>query len=306
MQPSRKTQRYVLIASDERRLDSFAEAVQAGLAATPKHIPCRFLYDEEGSKLFEEICSLREYYLTRAEREILEARRDEIADLFPEPILLAELGSGSSNKTRLLIEAFLHRHGGLRYVPIDISRSMLEASALEILETYDSVEIRAIAGEYQEGLRHLRSQTGRTKLIAWLGSTLGNLDRADALRFLDDVGRTLAAPDRFLLGIDLRKDREVLQRAYDDEQGVTARFSLNLLGRVNRELGGCFDLDGFQHHAAYDEEEGRIVIHLESRRHQRVAIDALDLEVEFAEGEGIHIENSYKYCFSVNLLAPRG
>ena len=330
MSRSSAISRYVLIETNaERDLASFAREVETGLTSRPKTIPCRFLYDAAGSSLFEQICEVPEYYLTRAEREILAARSDEIAARFEEPITLAELGSGSSSKTRLLIEAFLRRHRGLRYVPVDISRSALEESALDLLERYQALEVRAIASDYQAGLHHVRAERARPKLIAWLGSSIGNLGRAEAASFLRGVRHAMTERDRMLVGIDLRKDAGVLERAYDDAAGVTARFSLNLLDRINRELGGHFDRDGFRHQAVYLEEEGRVEIQLVSLRQQRVAIDDLDLEVEFAEGEGLYTENAFKYApheidalaraaglftehrwldraarFSLNLLAP--
>ncbi len=313
-----------------RDVASFGEAVQTGLGRDPKRLPCRFLYDEAGSLLFEEICDLPEYYLTRAEREILVRRAAEIAALFAEPITLAELGSGSSSKTRLLIEAFLRQHGRLRYVPLDISRSILETSALALLERYGSLEIRAIASDYARGLRHVRAETQRRKLIVWLGSTIGNLGRQEAAGFLGSVRQSLAPADRMLVGIDLRKDPAALEAAYDDAQGVTARFSLNLLERINRELGGRFDVKHFRHRAVYHEPEGRVAIEVVSTRAQSVRVEDLDLELEFAAGEAIHIEDSFKYSaqeiealagaaglrvecrwhdpggrFSLNLLAPR-
>jgi L-histidine N-alpha-methyltransferase len=288
--------RFSLIESPaDRDTRSFAAEVESGLGSEPKRLPYRFLYDAVGSQLFEEICDLPEYYLTRAEREILEERADEVAGLFAGPITLAELGSGSSAKTRLLIEALLRRHGRLRYVPVDISRSILEASSLELLERYRSLEVRAIASEYAAGLRHVASETQQPKLIAWLGSTIGNLQRQEAEEFLEGVGCRLAADDRVLVGIDLRKDCDTLEAAYDDTRGVTARFTLNLLERINRELGGRFDVAHFRHRAVYHEAEGRIAIDLISTRAQRVAVEDLGIELEFAEGEPVHVEDSYKY-----------
>lgn len=309
---------------------SFGEALLAGLGSDPKQIPCRFLYDARGSSLFEEICDLPEYYLTRAERQILEAHSDELAERFPTPITLAELGSGSSAKTRLLIEAFLGRHGKLRYVPIDISRSILEASARELLASYGDLEVRAIAGEYAEGLRHVREETERPKLLVWLGSTVGNLQREEAAGFLKEVRQSLGPIDRMLVGIDLRKARGVLEAAYDDAGGVTARFSLNLLERVNRELGGNFATERFRHRAVYHEPEGRVAIDLVSTCEQSVQVEEIGLECELSAGEPIHVEDSFKYSrdeiraltaaagfevefswldpakrFSLNLLAPR-
>ena len=289
-------QRYALIETPaERDAGEFAAAVAAGLSLAEKTLPCRFLYDARGSRLFEAICETPEYYLTRAEHEILGARSGEIATRFGEPITLAELGSGSARKTRLLIEAFLSRHAALRYVPVDISRAALEASARSLLARYPGLEVCAIASEYHEGLRLLRAATEGPKLVAWLGSNVGNFDRVEAAGFLRRVRRALGEDDRLLLGVDLRKSRAALEAAYDDARGVTARFTLNLLVRINRELGGRFAPAAFAHRARWLEEEGKIEIHLVSRERQRVAITALGLDVAFAKDEAIHVEDSFKY-----------
>jgi dimethylhistidine N-methyltransferase len=245
--------------------------------------------------LFEAICETPEYYLTRAEHEILERRASAIAARFGAPITLAELGSGSARKTRLLIEAFLARHAALRYVPVDISRVALRASAQGLLARYPGLEVCAIASEYHEGLRLLRAAAEGPKLVAWLGSNVGNFDRSEAAGFLRRVRRALGDGDRLLLGVDLRKPKGVLEAAYDDARGVTARFTLNLLGRINRELGGRFALPAFAHRARWREDEGKIEIHLVSRERQRVAIAALGLEVGFEKDEAIHVEDSFKY-----------
>jgi dimethylhistidine N-methyltransferase len=303
--------------------------VETGLEARAKTLPCRFFYDDDGSQIFEEICRLPEYYLTRAELEILERNCDEIAQSFGSKTSLVELGSGSSTKTRTLIEAFLGHHGRLRYVPVDISRGMLEQSANELLEDYPGLEITAIAAEYRHGLSKISAEDIDRKLILWLGSSIGNFTRVEASHFLSGVRKAMDASDRLLMGVDLRKDRKALELAYDDPAGVTARFNKNILSRVNRELGADFELDEFAHRAIFDEAEGRVEMHLESLRDQTVSISALDMDVEFSEGETIHTENSYKYSpgeidalaqsanmsverrwtdgaarFSVNLLAP--
>ena len=288
--------RYALIQTpSERDADDFASAVAAGLSQPQKSLPCRFLYDARGSKLFEAICQTSEYYLTRAEHEILEARAGQIAARFGERVTLAELGSGSARKTRLLIEAFLARRAALRYVPVDISRGALESSSRGLLARYPGLEVRAIASEYREGLRLLRVTTAGPRLVLWLGSNVGNFDRAEAAGFLRRVQRALAPEDRLLLGVDLRKERGVLEAAYDDARGVTARFTRNLLVRINRELGGSFVPASFAHRARWLEDEGKIEIHLVSRAAQRVGVAALGLEVEFARDEPIHMEDSYKY-----------
>ncbi len=279
----------------EREAADFANAVAAGLTLPEKSLPCRFLYDARGSRYFDAICELPEYYLTRAEHEILVARAGAIAAHFDEPATLAELGSGSARKTRLLIEAFLSRHAALRYVPIDISRSALAASARSLLARYPGLEVHAIASEYHEGVRLLRGLAPGPKLVAWLGSNVGNFDRSEAAGFLRRVRLALGASDRLLLGVDLRKSRAMLEAAYDDAQGVTARFTRNLLGRIDRELGGRFGADSFSHRARWCEDEGKIEIHLVSRRAQRIPIAALGLEITFARDEAIHIEDSFKY-----------
>lgn len=307
---------------------SFAEEVERGLRARPKRLPCRFFYDARGSELFERICSLPEYYLTRAETSILEKRGHELAESLDAPTTLVELGSGSATKTRLLIEAFLARQGHLTFVPIDISRSMLEESADALLDDYPQLQIRAVAGEYEHGLERLDSAEGG-RLVLWLGSSVGNLSREEAAGFLGRVRRRLSPGDRMLVGIDLRKDAARLEQAYDDAEGVTARFNLNLLRRINQELGGRFELPAFRHRARYREDLGRVEMHLVSRVAQRVDIEKLDLAIDFEADESIHTESSYKYApaeidrltaaaglrtlarwldgeglFSLNLLAP--
>ena len=301
---------------------SLAEEVRAGLTATPKRLPCRFFYDEHGSLLFEQICELPEYYVTRAEREILAAHAAEIVAQLPAvraSTELVELGSGSAAKTRLLIAALLRRQPALRYVPVDISRSALEESAGALLAAYPTLRVDAVAADYEAGLRYLANLAVLTvpvagaqpgpgasivgaaavaappRLFLWLGSNVGNLTRAEAAAFLRRVRDRMGPDDRLLIGIDLRKDRAVLEAAYDDARGVTARFNKNLLARINRELGGHFDLDAFEHRAIYDDAAGRIAMYLVSCREQTVAIDSLGVGVPFAAGEAIHTEDSYKY-----------
>jgi dimethylhistidine N-methyltransferase len=328
--PEALADRLVLVETGAGLASDFAADVRAGLTARKKRLSCRYLYDATGSALFERICELPEYYLTRAELSILQARADAIvADSAPDAALV-ELGSGSATKTRTLIEAMLRRRDTLRYVPIDISRAILTESARALVADYATLEVHGIAAEYRAGLRLLRRQRAQPKLVLWLGSNVGNFNRADAARFLRGVRATLSDRDRLLMGVDLRKPPAVLEAAYDDAAGVTARFNLNLLARANRELGGDFELDAFAHRARWNERWGRVEMHLVSRRRQRVRIARLDLEIDFADGEGIFTESSYKYSldeierlarasgfvveqhwrdrdrrFSVNLLAPQ-
>jgi L-histidine Nalpha-methyltransferase len=281
----------------------FASDVAAGLAAEPKQLSCRYFYDREGSRLFEAICELPEYYLTRAETEILERHAPEIASLFPDDVTVIELGSGNAVKTRLLLEALLSGQQ-VRYVPIDICRPVLEESAADLLQRFPPLEIVAIAAEYHEGLRHLGSESGRPRLILWLGSNIGNFTRAEAATFLRRIRDTMTSADRMLVGVDLRKDRAVLEAAYDDARGVTAAFNRNLLARINHELNGNFDLGAFQHRAIYNQDLGRIEMYLVSRRAQSATIGRIGLTVRFAAGETIHTENSYKYSLAeINALA---
>ena len=283
----------VLSAGDP--LTEFGRDVAAGLTASPKRLACRYFYDAEGSALFDAICELPEYYLTRTETAILRAHAGDIAAGFPGDATLVELGSGSAVKTRLLLEAFLRNRSGLRYKPIDICRPVLEASAAKLLHEFANLEITAVAAEYHQGLQQLRAEADRPKLILWLGSNIGNFGRSEAARFLGQVRETMTAADRLLIGVDLRKDKAILEAAYDDAAGVTAAFNLNLLARINRELDGTFDLRAFGHRAVYDEVEGRIEMYLVSTRHQRVRIGRIGLEIAFAAGEMVHTENSYKY-----------
>ena len=281
--------------AEESLSDQFARDVETGLKASPKRLSCRFFYDRAGSRLFELICALPEYYLTRTEHRILQERAAQIVGASPRDTALVELGSGNAVKTRVLIEAFLKRRKKLLFVPVDISSTILEQSSLELLDLYPNLQILTVAAEYSDGLERLRETLNGPKLILFLGSNIGNFVRPDAVRFLKLVRRTMAPADRLLVGIDLAKPREVLEAAYDDSQGITARFNLNILARINRELGGRFDLETFRHRVVYNEEEGRVEMCLVSRCAQKVAIGNLGMEVGFAKGETIHSEYSCKY-----------
>lgn len=275
----------------------FAEDVRAGLTASPKTLPPKYFYDELGSALFEAICLLPEYYLTRAEAEILTARAGEIIAAV-EPSRLVELGSGTALKTRYLIEAGLSR-STLAYSAIDISESVLLATAKALSAQYPALSVRSYQGDYYDGLRQLASDQppGRnTRTLAlFLGSNIGNFDPPQALRLIRAIRDAMAGDDALLLGTDLKKDPRVLEAAYDDSIGLTAAFNRNILARINRELGGRFDIASFAHRARYDREAGRIEMHLQSLTDQRVAIESLPLTVSFTTGETIHTESSYKF-----------
>jgi L-histidine Nalpha-methyltransferase len=309
-----------LLTGDARAL--FAADVRHGLQAQPKQLFPKYFYDELGSLLFDAICLLPEYYLTRAEHDILTRHADEIiAAVGSDKITLLELGSGSATKTRHLIEALLRRQAQLVYRPIDISAPALETSARVLLQSYPSLHIEAYASDYDTALAHLRDEAEHERthttmhgavadnartLALFLGSNIGNFDRAEAETFLRRLRAVLCADDALLLGADLKKDPQRLVAAYDDALGITAAFNLNLLARLNREFAADFDVRAFRHVALYAESHGRIELYLESRRAQVVHLPALDLEIAFAAGERMHTENSYKYDLTeLDELAAR-
>ena len=282
-----------LVKRDPRA--GLAEDVRRGLTTQPKRFLPKYFYDELGSQLFEAICLLPEYYLTRAENEILQRYADEIVATVIGPTTLIEMGSGSASKTRLLIEALLRKQNELLFMPVDISATALESSSRILLQSYPRLNIEAYAADYFAGLAELEKKQRTRTLALFLGSNISNFDPEEALKFLCALRRVLNEGDALLLGADLKKEKAVLEAAYNDALGVTAAFNLNVLARINRELGGTFDLRAFQHHAFYNEAAGRVEIYIESSREQAVTIAKLDLQVQFAAGEQIHTENSYKY-----------
>ncbi len=255
----------------------------------------KYFYDELGSQLFEAICLLPEYYLTRSENEILARYADQIVASVEGQKTLLEMGSGSASKTRLIIEALLRRQSELLFIPVDISATALESSSRILLQSYPRLNIEAYAADYFAGLAELGKKPRARTLALFLGSNISNFDLDEANRFLKAMRSVLQKGDALLLGADLKKDPAILEAAYNDALGVTSAFNLNVLARINRELAGTFDLRSFQHRAFYNEEAGRIEIYIESLVNQRVRIGKLDLDVEFAAGELIHTENSYKY-----------
>ena len=276
-------------------LAGFAEDVRKGLSAQPKRFLPKYFYNELGSQLFEAICLLPEYYLTRAENEILKRYADDIVSSVTGQKTLLEMGSGSASKTRLIIEALLRRQTELLFMPVDISATALESSSRILLQSYPRLRIEAYAADYFAGLAELAKKPRPRTLALFLGSNISNFDLDEALRFLRAMRSVLQKGDALLLGADLKKDPAILEAAYNDALGVTSAFNLNVLARINRELGGTFDLRSFRHKAFYNEEVGRIEIYIESLINQQVRIEKLDLDVEFAAGELIHTENSYKY-----------
>jgi dimethylhistidine N-methyltransferase len=282
--------------------DDFGRDVREGLTAASKTLPPRWFYDALGSALFDAICFLPEYYVMRAEAEVLTTHRNEIAGAFGANVRLVELGSGAARKTRILLDVLTARQSEVEYVPVDVDTLMLERSGRELLNDYPNLRVLAVSSDFTRPSIPLAASARRRAapvhtrtIVLFLGSTIGNLDPGAAVAMLRDLRQGLSPGDAFFLGADLRKSRDILEPAYDDPLGITAAFNLNLLVRINRELGGHFALDAFRHRAFYDEIHGRIEMHLVSTRSQRVRIDALELEIDFSDGETIHTESSYKH-----------
>jgi dimethylhistidine N-methyltransferase len=270
--------------------ESFRQDVLDGLTASPKRIPSKYFYDETGSRLFERICALEAYYPTRTEIGILTAHRPRLAAMVPPGAALIEYGSGSAVKNRILLSSL---RGPRYYVPIDISRRHLLDNARAMAQTFPALRVIAVCADFGDDLDLDGVVPPAPRVGFFPGSTIGNLTPDDAGRFLARVATTLGRDGVFIVGVDLRKDRAILEAAYDDAEGVTARFNLNLLDRINRELQGSFDLSSFAHRASYKADAGRIEMHLESLRDQTVGVAGRD--VVFRRGETIHTENSYKY-----------
>jgi dimethylhistidine N-methyltransferase len=274
----------------------FAAEVRAGLTrAGQKELPSKYLYDDVGSALFEVISHLPEYGLTRADERLLRRHACDIVDRLDSPVAVAELGSGSGKKTRWILEA-LSRRERTFYYPVEISRSALLMCQRE-LSDIDSISIVGFEREYLDGLKEVAAHRQRNQhlFVLFLGSTIGDFDRAAGVKFMEDIRRILEPGDSLLLGTDLEKPKDELIKAYDDEIGVTAAFNLNLLARINRELDADFDLSQFEHVARINPEARSVEMHLRSRRRQTVRIPAADLRIEFLEGETIWTESSHKY-----------
>ena len=283
----------IIEVEDSRR--AFRDDVERGLGNSPKAIPPKYFYDDRGSRLFEEITELEEYYPTRTEAAILAEHGTAIVEAAGEGLTLVELGSGSSSKTRLLLDILAGRQERVDYVPIDISPTVVTEFGEKLLADYPSLYIRGLICDYHRALGELKGEHGQRKLFLFLGSSLGNYTPGQSVRLLRIIREAMEPDGRLLLGLDLKKDPDILQRAYDDGKGTTAAFNLNLLTRINRELKGRFEPERFAHRAFYNPEEGRVEMHLESLIAQIVPIEALNLRVPFTKGETIHTENAYKF-----------
>ena len=270
---------------------SLREEVLAGLQQSPKSLPSKFFYDERGSKLFDAICELDEYYPTRTEKALMDAHIGDITDALGPGVRLVEYGSGSSDKTRILLDHLTDPAG---YVPIDISREHLVQAAEALAADYPGLPVLPVCADYTASFDLPAPELPMARTVIYYpGSTIGNFERDEARAFLEHIAGLIAPSGGLLIGVDLQKDPGVLRAAYNDAEGVTAAFNKNVLRRINRELGANFDLGRFRHQAIYNEDEGRIEMHLVSEAAQRVTIDGV--EIPFAEGERIVTEYSYKY-----------
>lgn len=267
--------------------DDFLASVLEGLSRPRKSLPCRFFYDETGSALFEEITRQPEYYLTRVETALLDAHA---ARMLGAETVLVEFGSGASVKTEILLR---QARGLYAYAPVDICESFLAASARRLQGRFPDLPIRPLPADFSHPIHLSADLAERGKLGFFLGSTIGNFAPPEATRLLRAMRETLAPQGRLIVGVDLRKDAQRLLAAYDDAQGVTAAFNLNLLSRINSEIGADFDLSAFRHQAVYDADEGRVEMRLVSLRDQRARVR--DGRFDFARGETIHTENAYKF-----------
>ncbi len=304
--PTAVSDRFELISVPRSRgVPSFAQEVARGLSSQPKRLPCKYLYDDVGSALFDAITRLPEYYLTAAETEILSEWGWQIVRLLDGPVDFLELGSGSAIKTRLLIGEALRAQSELCYSPIDISTEALTRSSLALVEAYSGLRVRAYAGDYFDVLESHAVRFERKTLAMLMGSNIGNYEPAEALELLRLLSGALRPGDGLLLGADLKKDRATLELAYDDPAGVTAAFDRNLLARINRELGAEIDVRSFAHVAHYDEARGSVDSFLEARERSVVSLPSLGLRVTICAGERIHTESSYKFTDDEIVRAGR-
>ena len=263
----------------------------AGLSGDPKRLPCKYFYDRRGSQLFDAICEQPEYYLTRLELEIMQRYAKDMADALDSHVMLIEFGSGSSTKTHLLLE---HLHLPATYVPVDISGEHLAITVRQLRSDYPDIEILPVCADFTRDISLPKSRQPLSHRAAYFpGSTIGNLQPPAAQELLEGIAKICGRGGGLLIGIDLQKDIDTIEAAYNDAAGVTAKFNLNMLGRINRDLGGEFDIDSFQHRARYDEIHHRVDIRLVSQRDQAVDVDGQTFQ--FEEGETIHTEFSHKY-----------
>jgi L-histidine N-alpha-methyltransferase len=289
--------------SSATKQNTFAEDVLRGLSAMPKFLSSKYFYDDEGSRLFQQIMKLPEYYLTDSETDIFTNQTKEIFESFitaqSDNFDLIELGAGDGTKTSLLVEYFLERKTDFNYVPIDISAEALHFLTEKFRARFPSLSMQTEQGDYFQTLKTFQQKSERRKIVLFLGSNIGNFSREQAQNFFRELRAVMNKDDLLFIGFDLQKDPRVILRAYDDAQGVTAAFNLNLLDRINRELGGNFDAQNFSHYATYHPVEGAARSFLISQKKQTVFIEAIGKEFEFDYWEPIFMEISQKYTLQM-------
>jgi len=279
--------------SQEQHIDTLAEDVHRGFSSRPLYLSPKYFYDERGSKLFDQICQTDEYYLTRAESALLQKHADEIVATV-RPTAIVEYGSGTSEKTELLIQAANQHHDWLHYLPLDVCEEILIESSGRLLDSYPWLSIDAWHGDFLHDMQQFENSHERS-LYTFLGSSLGNFSYKEASSFLRDVRNTADDNDWFLLGVDMVKDHDILNAAYNDVDGYTAAFNLNVLNVLNQALDGDFDTSSFEHHAFFDADKSRIEMRLRSCCQQTVTLQDIDLKINFEDGEHIITEYSRKY-----------
>ncbi|MDB9439668.1 L-histidine N(alpha)-methyltransferase [Dolichospermum lemmermannii CS-548] len=288
------TQPLTVLDHHYQELSIDGKDVIKGLTEKLKSLPPKYFYDDPGSQLFEKICELPEYYPTRTEAWILEQYADEIAEI-TNCCDLIELGSGSSTKTQALLTAYQKIANSCRYLPIDVSGGILKTSVLQLQEKYPDIAIHGLLGTYEQALVHLESNYLQSRMLFFLGSSLGNFNQEECDIFLNQVSRTLQPGDYFLLGIDLQKPLDILEAAYNDSQEVTAAFNLNMLSHLNWRFQGNFDISLFKHQAVYNQVDHQIEMYLHCQKSHWVSLELLDLKVNFEAGESILTEISRKF-----------
>lgn len=315
LQPSHKGATYSSDSSDSEdavhRTD-FAAEIQRGLTLSPKQISSRYLYDAEGNRLFGEIMHLPEYYLTRCEYELIETHKQAFLSLFApdsQPFYLIDLGAGDGLKTKILLSHFLNEQANFCYVPVDISKEVLATLTTDIRQQWPDLDLQPQSGDYSNFLNRLpsiRKKTGARLALLFLGSNVGNFSPAEALNIYRQINQQLQTGDVVVTGFDLQKHPAVIHAAYNDSLGKTKAFNLNLLRRINRELGANFHVSAFSHYESYDPQTGEARSYLVSEKEQLVSIPALDLTVSFGEGEVIHTEISRKFTrLAIEQLAQQ-
>ncbi len=296
--PFKKNKGLNMKNSTKQKQNTFAEDILEGLSSEPKHFSSKYFYDDEGSRLFQEIMKLPEYYLTRSEDEIFRKQTDEIFKAFradKSEFDLIELGAGDGTKTSLLVDYFLQHKANFRYVPIDISSEALNFLTNKFNKEFPDLDIQTEQGDYFKTLKAFKEKSDKRKIILFLGSNIGNFREKQALEFFKHLHEVMNEDDKIFIGFDLHKNPKTILNAYDDSQGVTAKFNLNLLKRINRELGANFNIEEFSHYASYHPTECAARSYLISQKEQTVSIKSLNKEFHFKKWEPIYMEVSQKY-----------